>query len=47
MDGKVGPNQKTSGPIARIDPNELHADDPNYFDDLYRSTTRKGDKYGL
>ncbi|TVY65505.1 Cytochrome P450 monooxygenase sdnE [Lachnellula suecica] len=33
------------GPIIRINPNELHIDDPDYYDEIYGSTSRKRDKY--
>lgn len=35
-----------SGAIIRINPNELHIDDPEYYDEIYGSATRKRDKYG-
>jgi cytochrome P450 len=35
-----------TGPIVRINPDELHIDDPEYYDEIYGSTTRKRDKYG-
>lgn len=34
------------GPIVRINPDELHIDDPEYYDEIYGSTSRKRDKYG-
>ena len=34
------------GPIVRINPDELHIDDPEHYDEIYGSTTRKRDKYG-
>jgi hypothetical protein len=34
------------GPIVRINPDELHIDDPEYYEEIYGSTTRKRDKYG-
>jgi cytochrome P450 len=41
-----GPRLIFSGPIVRINPDELHIDDPEYYDEIYGSTTRKRDKYG-
>ncbi|KUJ20796.1 cytochrome P450 [Mollisia scopiformis] len=37
---------KQYGPIIRINPDELHIDDPDYYDEIYGSTTKKRDKYG-
>lgn len=34
------------GPIIRINPDELHIDDPEFYDEIYGSATRKRDKYG-
>lgn len=38
--------QLKPGPIVRINPEELHIDDPEYYDEIYGSTTKKRDKYG-
>lgn len=34
------------GPIIRINPDELHILDHEYYDEIYGSTTKKRDKYG-
>lgn len=34
------------GPIVRINPDELHILDHEYYDEIYGSTTKKRDKYG-
>lgn len=34
------------GPIIRINPNEIHIDDPDYWDAIYAPASKKRDKYG-
>jgi cytochrome P450 len=43
---RIVPDYRIPGPIMRINPEELHIDDPDYYDDLYGSASRKRDKYG-
>lgn len=33
------------GPIVRISPHELHIDDPEYYDELYVTSSRRTEKY--
>ncbi|KAE8444925.1 hypothetical protein EG329_014052 [Mollisiaceae sp. DMI_Dod_QoI] len=43
---KVQEMHKEYGSIIRINPDELHIDDPDYYDEIYGSTASKRDKYG-
>ena len=38
------PEMILSGPIVRINPNEVHFNDPDFIDTLYPTTGRKTDK---
>ncbi|KAI9878625.1 MAG: hypothetical protein M1830_000392 [Pleopsidium flavum] len=35
-----------AGPIVRINPYEIHIDDPDYFEEIYAPASKKRDKYG-
>jgi hypothetical protein len=34
-----------SGPIIRINPHEIHINDPGYIDEIYAGAPKKRDKY--
>ena len=38
-------NGSSKGPIIRINPHEIHINDPNFIDEIYTNTLRKRDKY--
>lgn len=33
------------GPVIRINPHEIHCNDPEFIDDIYAGSSRKTDKY--
>lgn len=33
------------GPIIRINPHEIHINDPEYIDEVYAGSSKKRDKY--
>ena len=33
------------GPVIRINPHEIHCNDPDFIDDIYAGSSRKTDKY--
>ena len=37
--------QNTAGPIVRINPHEIHINDPEYIEEVYAGPSKKRDKY--
>ena len=44
--GSIRRLRKLLGPIVRINPYELHINDPDYYDEVYAGGGRKRNKYG-
>ncbi|KAK5096990.1 hypothetical protein LTR70_002207 [Exophiala xenobiotica] len=42
---KIREMHRTYGPIVRINPYELHIDDPEYYDEIYSGPTKRRDKW--
>ncbi|PQE04573.1 cytochrome p450 protein [Rutstroemia sp. NJR-2017a BVV2] len=42
---KIGELHKKYGPIVRINPYELHINDPDYYDEIYAAGGKRRDKY--
>ncbi|ERF75987.1 hypothetical protein EPUS_01353 [Endocarpon pusillum Z07020] len=42
---KIGELHKKYGPVIRINPHEIHCNDPEFIDDIYSGPSRKTDKY--
>ncbi|KAI9778818.1 MAG: hypothetical protein M1839_007908 [Geoglossum umbratile] len=42
---EIGRMHQKYGPIVRINPYELHIDDPDYYDEIYSGPTKKRDKW--
>lgn len=41
----TAPDPNHQGPIIRINPHEIHMNDPEYIDEVYAGSSKKRDKY--